>query len=409
MKLARQILLKLGLLSAAMLFVLLVAEIALRLAGVAYPRTTHADPVLGMLHRPSIKYHQHEEGDAWVECNSACFRDVEWTVDKQPDEFRVAVLGDSYAAALQIPVDERFTEIVARALNEQPQMFEGKHVRVMNFGMSGFGTGQELLLLRDRVAQYKPDLVVLAFLTGNDFSDNCRALRSISYRPFFTLHDGELELDHTYEKWVATENRTSKRIVYGLADWSRLVQLGNRVFRVLQDKVAIARATPRDLSGPVEIGLDAPVYYEPRTPEWREAWSLTEKLLLTMDKEVRQLGAGFLVVTLSNSEQVNPDLKVREECLMELGVDALTYPDDRIEKFCQEHGIAELKLAPLLLAYAESHQTYLHGFPNTQLGRGHWNATGHQVAGELIAQKVLDERRRVLGLVRTDPGDKGKL
>jgi hypothetical protein len=41
-------------------------------------------------------------------------------------------------------------------------------------------------------------------------------------------------------------------------------------------------------------------------------------------------------------------------------------------------------------AYADAHHAFLHGFPNTRLGTGHWNADGHQVAGELIARKVRD-------------------
>jgi hypothetical protein len=38
--------------------------------------------------------------------------------------------------------------------------------------------------------------------------------------------------------------------------------------------------------------------------------------------------------------------------------------------------------------YAEQHHVFLHGYDAEHLGQGHWNATGHRVAGELIAQRL---------------------
>ena len=48
-----------------------------------------------------------------------------------------------------------------------------------------------------------------------------------------------------------------------------------------------------------------------------------------------------------------------------------------------------ITLAPELQAYAEKSGSFLHGF-GSDLGNGHWNAGGHRVAGELIAQKLND-------------------
>jgi hypothetical protein len=41
-------------------------------------------------------------------------------------------------------------------------------------------------------------------------------------------------------------------------------------------------------------------------------------------------------------------------------------------------------------AYAEEYQVVLHGFENTTPGEGHWNAEGHRVAGQMIAQHVCE-------------------
>jgi len=54
-----------------------------------------------------------------------------------------------------------------------------------------------------------------------------------------------------------------------------------------------------------------------------------------------------------------------------------------------------LNLAAPMQAYADEHHAFLAGFKSTKLGIGHWNAEGHRLAGELIAQKIcrmLSER-----------------
>jgi hypothetical protein len=37
--------------------------------------------------------------------------------------------------------------------------------------------------------------------------------------------------------------------------------------------------------------------------------------------------------------------------------------------------------------YADQNKVFLHGF-GSDLGNGHWNASGHQLASQLIAQKL---------------------
>ena len=115
------------------------------------------DPVVGLIYRPGSKFVYREEGYADVQVNQENVRDVDWPLDKPADEFRVAVLGDSFVEALQVPIEDRMTEQLAGLLSHDAAL-AGKKIRVMNFGMSGFGTGQEYLMLRERAAKYKPDV-----------------------------------------------------------------------------------------------------------------------------------------------------------------------------------------------------------------------------------------------------------
>ena len=72
-----------------------------------------------------------------------------------------------------------------------------------------------------------------------------------------------------------------------------------------------------------------------------------------------------------------------------MGARDLFQPDDHIRALGEHDGFAVLNLAPPMQKYAEAHHEFLHGFSNTKLGIGHWNAEGHRVAGELIARCLI--------------------
>jgi hypothetical protein len=130
------------------------------------------------------------------------------------------------------------------------------------------------------------------------------------------------------------------------------------------------------------------VYVEPQQRAWEEAWQVTEMLLAEVHKDVTRRSADFLLVTLSNPAQVHPDSRQRHVYAGTVGVQDLRYPDRRIASWAEHHDVTLLSLVQPLAAYAEEHQVFLHGFSNATVGDGHWNAEGHRVAGDLIAQKV---------------------
>jgi hypothetical protein len=145
-----------------------------------------------------------------------------------------------------------------------------------------------------------------------------------------------------------------------------------------------------DLSARLEeLGTDNLIYIESNNPLWDDAWHVTEDLILTMRDEVEVRGARFVVATLSNGPQVLPDPNARQAFMKRLGINDLFYPDKRIKSLCVRENIPVITLAPDLQDYAEKSGAFLHGFGN-DLGNGHWNAVGHRVAGELIAQKLCE-------------------
>jgi hypothetical protein len=131
------------------------------------------------------------------------------------------------------------------------------------------------------------------------------------------------------------------------------------------------------------------VQLPPTTPEWREAWRVTEGVLRLMRDECRRKKTPFAIVTLTRGIQVTPRREKKENFLRQLGAKDLYYPERRLAEFGKRERIPVLNLAPAMAQQAEERQVYFHAHHDS-LGIGHWNAAGHQAAGELIAPWLVD-------------------
>jgi hypothetical protein len=389
-------------------------EVALRVAGVSYGSFYTRDMHTGAALRPGAAGRWPAEGNLFVRISGEGLRDREHGTAKPPGTVRIAVLGDSYVEALQVPPEHNFLAVMERELATclAPS---GRRAEAINFGVSGYGTAQELLALKHRAWRFSPDVVVLAVTTANDIRNNSRALENDPDRPYFVLRGDALVLDNSFlSSW---KYRPAWRALYGaasrLVDRSRVLQVANQAKNVYLSRRAALRqeaaakvaaasrlppAAPQAGDPPLaaapppgaEAGLDDMIYREPADPAWTEAWRVTERLIEAMDDEVKARGASLLVVTLSNGIQVHPDSARRAAYARRIGAPDLFFPERRIGALCERKGIAFLSLAPPFREHAEAHNVHLHGF-GANLGAGHWNRDGHALAGRLVARAVCEE------------------
>src|SRR5262252_7468637 len=180
---------KIVLLFFSLAFALLLTELFLRLIGYSYPLFYVADYDRGVALRPGAAGLYQREGTNYVRINSAGLRDREHAQAKPPDTVRIALLGDSYCEALQVPQEQTFWWLLQQKL-EACNAFPGKHVEILNFGVSGYGTGQELITLQRQAREYAPDIVLLLVTTNNDITDNRRELKLADDIPYFTYRNG---------------------------------------------------------------------------------------------------------------------------------------------------------------------------------------------------------------------------
>lgn len=384
-------------------FGLVMSEIFLRVIGYSYPLFYTTDSDRGFALQPGVEGHYQREGESYVRINSDGLRDGEHARAKPADTVRVAVLGDSFTEAMHVPMEQTFWSLLERKLQEC-NAFPGKKVEVINFGVSGYGTAQELMTLRQKVWDYSPDLVVLAFTTLNDIYDNSRALSRTEDVPYFVYRNGQLTYDDSFRNSRTYLQRDSKlnRLGRWIHNRLRVVQLVHHVQFVAKLKltdwrnkrrmaasapIKPANGTPVTVQNAEDIGIENMIYFEPRDDNWKEAWHVTEGLIKQMRDDVAQKKARFMLITLSNAIQVYPDQVVRQKFLEHVGADTIFYPNLRLQALAQREQIEFLDLAQPMQAYADQNKVFLHGF-GSDLGNGHWNGSAHALAAELIARKL---------------------
>lgn len=369
-------------------------EIGMRLAGVSYFNFGTPDADLGWGNRPYAEgmFRKENPAGVYIRINSYGSNDAEHPVAKPDGVFRVAVLGNSYTEAFHVPNEQAYWHVMGQEMAKCLPPGK-KRVEVLNFGVSGYGTAQNLILLEKRVLAFQPDLVILGFLTGGDVWYNHRKLQKMDQAPYYTLRDGKLVLDEGFRSVV----RTSwwRPLQFFVEKHFRTVQWATEsrtAFRQLQFDVlqagrgAAMAKTEESTAKPTDM-----VYREPDDSEqgtiWAEAWRVTEALLVEMEAACKRKGADFQLVTLTNPVQVHPEEHEREKLRKALGVKDLFYPDRRLREFALAHGIGVTTLAPSLADRAAREKVYLHGFPGGELGIGHWNPTGNRWVGEAIGQE----------------------
>jgi lysophospholipase L1-like esterase len=380
---------------------LAVCEIGLRVLGYKYSGSTWTlDPVTGVGLRPGASAWEVDEGFAWTRINSHGYRDRDRALSKPPGVYRIATLGDSFTEARQVPMDKTFTSLAEEELNRNHSLGE-RQVEVLNFGIGGIGTAQELLLLRERVWKFDPDMIVLQFYAGNDLFNNHRAL-NISppdKAPYFLLKNGKLELDDSFRQGPAFDPTyiRLKGISADVINRFVLLQLVYKLRNAQAQRKELARlngggqnkAQPDPNAPPPEYQRYLS-FLPPTIPSMVEAWEVTEALIAEIGEEVKWRHAPLLVMITPTNIQINPDPERQAAYRAKYHIESLEYADDRVEKFARGHGIPVLGLTRPLVEEARRTGTYMAGFANTGPNDGHLNERGHAVVARELVRAICE-------------------
>ncbi len=281
-----------------------------------------------------------------VRHNALGFRGAEVPAAKPPAKLRVLVLGDSFTYGIGVADDETFS-VRLEALDPR---FE-----VLNTGVNGYGTAQELLLLRDQGLALRPDVVVVVFF-WNDLANNY--LRDF---PRFRLVAGEL----VWPEPMAVEKRAEK------GPERRAWLRHSRVYRFASDRLKIVGYRLKLLLG---IPLESREFLDLGDRE--AAWQLTAALLREIRDRAASIGARTLVVSMPDQVQVETSVSV-------LGLEPEEYEvQARLRELCEAAGIPFLDLIPALEA------GQVPGEPLYYAKDRHLRAHGHVLVARALAQEL---------------------
>ncbi|HWQ20151.1 MAG TPA: SGNH/GDSL hydrolase family protein [Methanotrichaceae archaeon] len=367
------------------------------------------DPLLGWSSIPGLdETYSRREWTTHVKTNSDGFRDIERAIEKGPGTFRIAVIGDSFVESLQVNYEDLFTHLLESKLNAGTDRYS--RIEVMNFGVRGYGTGQELLNFREHVAKYDPDMVVLLFYPENDVADNRVAYESPSplyQRPTFNLTgDGVIEFVPVNRSTAANADDQLDQSSLSITQRAIIAIETRALPHVSALLYNIVRYDPAVREALSNYGMKKPDYipngyyiYSPRYDKrwdssyingnFTEAWKVTEALLLALKKESEDSGAKFILVMATTRSQVYPDWWQESlESYPQMNGQEwdLEKPNSILGRFAEENSITYIDLLPYFKAYAKDTgpRLFLHY-------DGHWTKEGHRVAADAMYRSLILE------------------
>ena len=336
----------------------------------------------GWRHPPGhtgLWYDDHGEFKTTVRINSKGLRDVEHAYEKPPGVFRILILGDSYMEALQVELEQSFPRLLEQELNQH----SSERIEVINSGVASWGTDNELLYFRKEGYKYHPDLVLLAFMTGNDVREsyepfNRKSPRANLTKPYFTLDGNGMLQMHPGEPAPPP------------LPWWRKLYIGEYLYERLGGRILIG-GPPRGVPPPRDphvpwVPWDMLVYAPQYSPEVQMAWRVDEALLKTLRNEVVAHGAKFAVMVV-NGPWAHYDLDWRR--MMGRNPMALRTWDRRrpnrvIGAFLWKEHIPSADLFDAFEAAKDKGRLFYRFDP-------HWTAAGHRLAANTAAQFLLSK------------------
>jgi lysophospholipase L1-like esterase len=297
--------------------------------GVIHQGETEYDPDLGWKLRAG--YRQGK-----IHINSHGQRQTgEWPREHTPGKLRILFLGDSYTFGYNVGNDECYPGVVQKRFLPEAE--------IINYGVPGYGTDQQILLYEKYGAEFSPDIVVLGFFTPDLFRNDMTFFNY--FKPVFTLEDGKLVPP---EGTIPSPTDTLRLYASGE---KRIRGSGSYVLNHLLRQVEDIR---RD-----------------RVNENTREWPVTERILERFNEQVRQNGATPFLLIMPNREILS-----KEES-------ASTGTGRLLIGLAKRLNMPYLDLIPALREKAKVTEEPLYA--------GHWTVKGHEAAAEALYQTLEKE------------------
>ncbi len=339
-----------------------------------------------------------------MEINSLGLHDDEHTYKKPAGIYRALILGDSFAEAQEVYLQETFHYRVEQCLTQQLE----RQTEVINGGVSGYNTADEYLFYKYEGAKYNPELVLLVVYVGNDLAGLNRTINERMVAGFggyrFSLNEGNLH--QTWVGWESPEDGKTSTIELMLRRHSLLYRTlahpESKIFWQYKNKLAALQVWFQpEQEAQVETTLRLNDYIHvqnfpenPVTPQkMREMWSVFRIVTGQLKAEVEAGGSQLVVVVIPANYQANKE--AREKVLREYppfydpklrSQWSIDEPNVTIAREMEQQLIPVLDLLPYFQRHDEAggSSLYFDGFTDE-----HLNRDGHKLMADVMCDWLI--------------------
>jgi len=285
----------------------------------------------------------------------------EISYEKPAGVFRILSLGDSFAAGYGAQEAQTYVGVMEGYLASQ----YGCPAEVVNLGVSGFGTAEELVTLRREGMKYQPDLVLVSW-HETDTSENVRS-------ELFSL-DQTGQLQTLNEEYLPAVKLRQRLFSYGPY---RFIASKSMLYTWIRDQVAFA--TKRLLSDRVEARVAIHVSQEASSDQRAR----TKKNRKTRKAAQAQLSVALLRELAATASRGGAGIQF-------LNIPTRKSRDQFTSSFPAKTGLEEYVYDP-----RDDFARYQGEILFWERTAGHFSVLGNKIVGEGLADAIQSRCSRV--------------
>lgn len=311
-----------------------------------------------------------DEFNVLINTNSLGYRDYEFNINKPEDIYRILVVGDSFTYGFGVEINETYVKNLEKFLNEK----EDKKYSIINAGFkSGRSPDTEYLFLKKEGLLLDPDMIIIGFFIGNDFSDYRGNIWELN-------NTGDINKIKSKEDYIDSKNRL-RSIENSSQISTREILYKINVFLSFNSHLYVLfKNSFRNVLNLINSGKpESNIYSLNHSKTVKKDIETTLDLILRMKKIAYENNIKFVVILIPTKEQVyNYKIKDKENNLLNW-----TKPNDILINFGIKNNITIINLLPYLREHVKSNKEDIYFKVDP-----HLNKKGNYVIGRLLYKEL---------------------
>ncbi len=312
-----------------------------------------------------VEFNSAEEFETNYVINSMGFRDKEYNFKKCKHCFRILMVGDSFTEGGGVQENESFSNLIEVELNK----LYNTEIEVINTGISSNSVVLEYLMLKYKLINLEPDMVVLN-IDISDIMQDSAYLKEATFSSNMELMAingcGVTEKDYKIEN------------IFNVKFFKLLNNIADKIIIKLGIKMKTVTRYPKK-----DIMITNNNYLVSNIKEVNEYWDTTFIYLEQIVNITKTNNVDLIIVTYPWGHQISKDewSEGRKAFGFEENKIYSLNPQRRIMSFCKKKDLTYLDISE---KFIESKQKNYYTYDM------HWNKRGHVIASEAMVPVIIE-------------------